>query len=220
MPLDELAKSTGEKTIDTKDFGELFLKSQQNPLYTDFLKTLPDDKFTKKDEQISNVMNKKEFVEFLKFSAEKSDKEEKEYLKSLETKLKSIETLNVKSTLDKKKNTQKLHIHLVASDSGNTLELKAQLVSKFTKTEEKISLPSKEQIISIEEIQNMMAAATEKAQKSMQMIPDETFDELYDAVNAQKEQINRAKLDEALADVMPLLTDEQKQKLEEILPNE
>lgn len=127
---------------------------------------------------------------------------------------------SIKTTLDVKKHTQKINMHIVASKDGTTIDFKADTSSKFKKTDEKITLPPKGQIISFEDFQKKFTENPDVAQTTDQTIPEETFNQLYDTVNSQKDYVSRAKLDEALADVMPLLTDEQKQKLEEILPNE
>ncbi|MGX6970364.1 hypothetical protein [Vagococcus bubulae] len=217
------------KTNTLTDLGkELSVNEKFNQAYAkevvSYIKSLDAKTFEKKDNKITHTFTFDEIKEMIKLSDKviKSNDEFKtmdttDSKTVIEDLVKEFKDVSVKLAVDTKKNTMDFKVNMKPAEDTNDSGLKKLVMSgkvSSKSSKETVTLPSKDKIISSEEI-NKLTTSGQQTTK----ISDEEFSEFLKAAKAGKENgtITEETQKEVLEAYKEILTDEQYKQLEEAL---
>lgn len=202
-------------------------KTELTQLFSDYIKTLDRDTFTKEKEVLKHTFTKKELLDFVAFAKEKGDQKTADTLESFKDSLNEAERFNIEYSIHKNSNKQ-----VLAFDVQTQKELQASLKMTLTITgkenERSVKVPPASDIVSekqfletyknneMEDYSDTYGWYGEQEEYDYTMTEEE-FSELLAIMKQERDWLTAAEIEEYLATYQPILTQEQYKRLEEVL---
>lgn len=203
-----------------------------NQLMKDWLLTLKADTFKKDGDKISHTFTKEELSDFVKYAEKNGDKDAKKTAAELKETLKDLTVFDLEATVDTKSGDQDLKMSMAGDTDENTMKAAFTVSLKPTDKKAAVTMPAADQIVTEEELSEMLGTSQFSANGLTEEnydfeddadygweepLTEAEFQQLYDELAAEKENYTPEELQEYLDFLESSLTEEQFAKLTELV---
>lgn len=216
------AASDSTVTADVEDLDMKQALAYQKDFQKEFMNYLKNDvddkRFEEKDGKLSFTMNKKDIekIDAIQAKLAKDNPDYEQFNANIGDMVKELDKINIQTVIDSKSKKQTYDVN-IASAKNNIDAVKFTISTTPSDKAKAVTLPTKDQIATQEQIDEAMGAATGTNSTGTAAMSDEQFKTLLKQAKSSKSAMSEAQRKQALEQYKPYLTDEQYKELEKVL---
>ncbi|WP_338752661.1 hypothetical protein [Bacillus sp. FJAT-52991] len=218
----------------TEKLEDLDLKTAiqyQKDLQKEFIKYLEDDvddeRFTEKEGKLSFTINKKDLekLDGIQEKLVEKNKDYKQYTSDVATTLKDVDKLDIKTVIDEKTNKQTYDVNIESKENDiDSYSYKFHIVNTPSDKAKDVKIPSKDQLVSKEQLNEIMDAAAGTTSldatgtdSTVVKWTDAEFNQVMSIVKQNEGSYNAEQSKQILEQYKVYMTDEQYKAMEQEL---